>query len=158
MPTDQPELFKAKKTRRTPAVPDPFAGSTHKLIVLYIRLYRERFSEPPQLQKLDGVTLKRLIRLCGDPDKVATRLTFFMQREDEYVRTHGGYTIRNFEWRWNDIVNMLSVQAPRGVVQCQHVPICQSPAEHTRKTIDEHRQGRAENVHFPTRSRPSDVF
>lgn len=159
MPTDnQPELFKAKKTRRTPAAPDPYAGATQKLIALYIRLYRARFAEPPQLNKLDGVTLKRLIRLCGDPEKVMTRLTFFMERDDEYVRTHGGYTIRNFEWRWNDIVNMLNVQAPRGAFQCQHLQTCQSPAEHTRKMIDERRQGREEIVPFRTPSRPSDVF
>lgn len=155
--TQHPQLFPtAKRQRKATKAPDPFAGETQKLVALYVRLYTGKIGEPPRLDKLDGVRLRRLVVLCASPAKVAERLTFFMAQEDDYIRTHGGYTLRNFEFRWNDIVNLMQKSAPR-VPACPHHPPCPTAAAHTRRMIDDHRAQMIAPLP-PSPSKPSDVF
>lgn len=162
MSIEHPRLFGTGKRKKPP--PDPLGKATGELVALFCRLYKARVGEPPNLDKRDPVILKRKIALLSStygPDalgKVAERLTYYMTHEDEWVRTHGGYTLRNFDLRWDAITNLMQPAATsRGFVCQQHHPPCPTASAHTRRILADQRAQTEPPSHLSP-SRPNDAF
>lgn len=143
-----------------PKAPDPYPGETQKLIVLYARLYRQRFGEAPDLSGRDAGTLKRLLKLAG-PEKTTERLIFFMEWMDPFVMDCG-FSIGVFERQWPKITSLLQRTTTPGLsrIACQHQPPCRDVAEHSRRYVEEMRQpGRTTTTaSSPTPSTPKSPF
>lgn len=144
-------LFPRKDPK--PKAPDPYPGETQKLVVLYMRLYKQRFGEAPLLTGRDVGTLKRLLKL-GGPEKTTERLTFFMQWHDPFV-VDCGFSIAVFERQWPKITSLLQRTTTSPQMQCQHLPPCRDAAEHSRKYAEGLRPPIASS---PIASKPSGVF
>lgn len=146
-------LFPRKDPK--PKAPDPYPGETQKLVVLYARLYKQRFGESPLgLTGRDVGTLKRLLKL-GGPEKTTERLVFFLQWRDPFVE-ECGFSIGTFERQWPKITSLLQRTTTSPQMSCQHQPPCKDAAEHSRRYAEEMRP--VPRSYLPTRWKQSDPF
>lgn len=160
MSIEHPRLFGTGKRKKPP--PDPLGKATGELVALFCRLYKARVGEPPNLDKRDPAIVRRKIALLDStygsdaPAKVAERLTYYLTHEDEWVRTHGGFTLRNFDLRWDAITNLMQPATSRGFICQQHNPPCPTASAHTRRILADQRDRIDPQPLSP--SRPNDAF
>ena len=152
-----PDLFDVKRKKKREKVPSKYPGAIQRLIGAYVGLYERRFQAKPLFTQKDGAILKRLINEYG-PDKVFTRLEYFMGWKDEWVQ-QTGYTIGVFQSKWMALDALFEQQRQRRLqsVQCStHEPKCLTAAEHSRKTLQEMRASTSASSR--TTLKPSEPF
>jgi hypothetical protein len=100
--SEDAQLFALERKRRSKPTPAP-DNAVHRLIAIWVGLFRQRFRERPIVTPKDGAALKRLLVQTQDEAVIARRLPLYFDLDDAYLQQNG-FPLAQLPASWNRLI------------------------------------------------------